>query len=488
MTFYALGINYLRAPIEVRESFASGWEEGHGLYRNISLNPDSELVLLSTCNRTEAYLYGTEEDVRSVREAFEKHAGRTWPEDLSFLYRDEQAIRHIFEVAAGMKSLIPGDLHIYFQLKEAYGVAVGQDCVNTTMHRLLHTAFRTAKRVINETDLSQNNASIPVRAAEVIKSRYIRGRASKSGEARREGPNAPTVLIVGAGRIGKEAGEALRMLGIQHVSFTNRSEERAREAADRYRAHYVPWEDRHIAAARADTVIVATSAPVPVLHCAEFSPEAGNTPTLIIDISVPRGVEEQIGALPGMELITIDQLGKAEKRTREMLQSSLENSGGIVDEMISEFVSWVFLHQSLQPAIQTIAETFETIRMQEVGKYSQQFSEKDRDQLDRLTRSIVQKLLAVPVVRLKSVDPERIDFAHGVRLLQHLFLRQDCDDEEVAAASNISLSGAVEQEVSRENCPVDAPHSDQLLQDVERTLSDALRISSRDPDTIRHES
>ncbi len=488
MTFYALGINYLRAPVEVRESFASGWEEGHGLYRNISLNPGSELVLLSTCNRTEAYLYGAEEDVRTVREAFEQHAGCIWPEDMSFLYRDEQAIRHIFEVAAGMKSLIPGDLHIYFQLKEAYGVAVGQDCVNTTVHRLLHTAFRTAKRVINETDLSQNNASIPVRAAEVVKSRYIRAGTSKGGETRKEGPNAPTALIVGAGRIGKEAGEALRMLGIQHLSFTNRTERQAREAADRYRARYVPWGNRHTSAAQSDAIIVATSAPEPVLHGTEFASEMRHTPTLIIDISVPRGVEEQIGALPGIELITIDQLGKAETRTREMLQSSLENAGRIVDEMIGEFVSWVFLHQSLQPAIQAIAETFEAIRAQEVGKHRQQFSESDQDQLDRLTRSIVQKLLAVPVVRLKSVDPERIDFAHGVRLLQHLFLRQDCDDEEVAAASNISLSDAAEQEVSRENCPIDVPHSDQLLQDVERTLSDALRISSRDPNTVRHGS
>ena len=77
MTFYALGINYLRAPVEVRESFASAWEEGYALYQNISLSPGSELVLLSTCNRTEAYLYGAEEDVRTVREAFENHAGRT---------------------------------------------------------------------------------------------------------------------------------------------------------------------------------------------------------------------------------------------------------------------------------------------------------------------------------------------------------------------------------------------------------------------------
>ena len=488
MTFYALGINYLRAPVEVRESFASAWEEGYALYQNISLSPGSELVLLSTCNRTEAYLYGAEEDVRTVREAFENHAGRTWPEDMTFLYRDEEAVRHIFEVAAGMKSLIPGDLHIYFQLKEAYGAAVQQECVNTTMHRLLHTAFRTAKRVINETNLSQNNASVPVRAAEVVKSRYAQSHCSNGGETRGEDTNAPTALIIGAGRIGKEAGGALRMLGVQHLSFTNRTEGRAREAAERYRAHYIPWENRHAAAARSDTIIVATSAPEPVLHCTEFTSEMRNTPTLIIDISVPRGVEEQIGVLPGIELITIDQLGKAETRTREVLQSSLENAGGIVDEMISEFVSWVFLHQSLQPAIQAIAETFEAIRMQEVDKYRQQFSETDRDQLDRLTRSIVQKLLAVPVVRLKSVDPERIDFAHGVRLLQHLFLRHDCDDEELAAASNISLPDAAQQEVSREDCPIDAQHSDRLLQDVERTLSDALRISSRDPDTVRHES
>ena len=199
---------------------------------------------------------------------------------------------------------------------------------------------------------------------------------------------------------------------------------------------------------------------------------------------MPRGADEAIGALPQVELVTIDQLGKAETRTQETLQASLDKAGEIVDQMIAEYVSWVFLHQSLQPAIQAIAKTFEAIRAQEVDKYRQRFSKDGEEQLDQLTRSIVQKLLAVPVVRLKSVDPERIDFSHGVRLLQHLFLREDCDEEEAPAAASPSRPNA-ENPAAR---PADAPPADCPMEDMERRADDVLRMPSRDADTVRHAS
>ncbi len=476
MTFYALGVNHKRAPVAIRKAFASDWEEGCSVYRDVSLNPGSELVLFSTCNRTEAYLYGVEEDVRAVQQALERHAGCAWPKDMSFLHRDEEAIRHVFKVAAGMESIIPGDIHVYSQLRKAYAVAVEQECVDTTMHRLLHTAFRTAKRVINETEL-HNKASLPVRAAEVILPRM-------QNEARKETPASPGVLVVGAGQIGQETAEALRMLGIKRLSFTNRTGERVRNAAERYRANYAPWKDRHAAAAQADAVIVATSAAEPVLRREAFAMEARDTPLLLIDISMPPGVDEKIGALPHVELVTIDQIGKAETRSPETLQASLDKARDVVNDMISEYVSWIFLHQSLQPAIQAIAKTFEAIRAQEVDKYRQRFSEDSREQLDQLTRSIIQKLLAVPVVRLKSVDPERIDFAHGVRLLQHLFLRRDCDDDEAPASANQSCADA-----ENPGAPLaDMPPADCLLEDMERSLDDAFRMSAHDSDTVRHAS
>ncbi len=471
MTFYALGVNSACADVDVRGPFAANWREGRNAYRSLSLAPASELVLLSTCNRTEAYLYGVEDDVRAVQQALARHAGRPWPEDKTFLYRDEDAIRHIFEVASGMKAGVLGEVHIYFQLKEAYAVAVEEECVDTTMHRLLHTAFRTAKRVINETELSRNNTSVPARVAEIVQSRMQR-------PTRKEGPASPSVLIVGAGRIGQETGDALRMLGIERLSFTNRTEERARSAAERHQANYAPWRDRHATAAQSDAVIVATKATEPVLQREAFAPEARDAPLLLIDISMPRGVDEKIAGLPHVELVTIDQLGEADARTKETIQASMDKARGVVDEMLSEYVSWVFLHQSLQPAIRAIAETFETIRASEVDKYRQRFSEANQEQLDQLTRSIIQKLLAVPVVRLKSVDPERIDFSHGVRLLQHLFLRQDCDDEETPAAANQSCLDAQNPAA----CPEDATRGDRLLEDMERYSEDALR----DPDAVRH--
>ncbi len=489
-TFYALGLNYTQAPVDVRGPFAANWGEGRSAYRNLSLAPGSEIVLLSTCNRTEAYLYGVEDDVRAVQHALARHASCDWPEDKAFLYRDEEAIRHIFEVASGMQAGVLGDVHIYFQLKEAYAVAVEEEWVDTTMHRLLHTAFRTAKRVINETDLSRNKASVPRSAAAIVQSRFRRNAPRKDGAA------APSVLIVGAGDIGQETGEALRRLGIERLAFANRTEARARRAAEQYRADYIPWQDRHAAAARSDAVIVATLAPEPVLRREEFVLEARDTPLLLIDISVPRGVAEEIGTLPHVELLTIDHLGQADTRSPALPEPSLDKAREIVGEMLSEYVSWVFLHESLQPAIRAIADTFETIRAQEVDKHRQRFSEANQEQLDQLTRSIVQKLLAVPVVRLKSVDPERIDFSHGVRLLEHLFQRHDCDDEETPATPNRPCpeaqdAGALSPDATQADrlpgdIPGDIPRD--MPREMERAADEAARTPSPDPETVPHAS
>ncbi len=477
MNFYAFGINHLRAPVEVREAFALDDEGKRAVHRSVELAPSSELLLLSTCNRTEAYLYGSKRDVQVVRRALADAAGTYWPDDESFFFQDEDAVRHVLEVAAGLKSLVLGDAQIFSQLKEAYRIAVEEDRVDTTMHRLLHTAFRTAKRVINETDLTTGAASIPSQAVEAAKRHYL-SRYGKSLDALR-------ALIIGSGSMGNLVAEALRLERIGDMALTNRSEDRGREVAEHFQARYVPWKDRHAAAVQTDLVIVATSAENPVLHLEAFRAQAIGDHVVIVDISVPRNVDAGIETLPGVHVINVDQLLQVAGGTEEDRASSVPAARRLVDEMHGEFVSWVFHHQALQPAIQAIAETFETIRAQEVHRHHQRFSEADRAELDRITRSIVQKLLAVPVVRLKSVDPESIDFVRGIRLLHALFRRQDCSDQDVVPTPASTPRHQDPTDTPREDCPIDPQlRGDRLaLRDVDLDLDDVLRLFSvRDAD------
>ena len=427
MTFYAFGLNHETAPVEVREVFALDEDAKRRLYQEIATS--AELIVLSTCNRTEAYLYGTQDDVEAVQAALAQAAGRPWPAYAAFLKQDEAAVRHVLHVAAGLKSLVLGDAQILNQVKDAYRLAVEEDRVDTVLHRLMHSAFRAAKGVVSQTSLS--SGAVSVSSAAVAMARvHFEDVASMAGLEGRH------VLLVGTGRMGRLALQALISHRPASLSVTNRSAERAQEVAATVGATVVPWEARHAAACAADVVIVATGAAEPVLRADQLPARAADAPqALLIDIAVPRNVDRAVDALPGYAVRDLDALNAWMEHAQAVRQSEVPQAERICEEAMSEFVAWVFHQQALQPAIQAIRHTFEEIRTQEIERHHHRFAEVDQDELDRLTRSIMQKLLAVPIVRLKSVDPESIDFVHGIRLLASLFSRPDCDDADEAGAA-----------------------------------------------------
>ena len=460
MTFYAFGVNYLRAPVEVREAFTLGEGDKRILYKKVVLRDNAELILLSTCNRTEAYLYGSRADVEEVKQKLASAAGRPWPEEASFFLQDEAAVRHMLEVAAGLKSLVIGDAQIFSQLKDAYRIAVDEQRVGTTMHRLMHAAFRTAKRIINETDLTTGASSIPYVAVEAAVHRFKTSSTRSVDEMR--------VLVAGTGSMARLTLEALHSFGIRDISVTGRSGWRGTNPGLDLRS----WDDRHVLCLEYDTVVVATSARTPVFTASEMKPTG--TRTLFIDISVPRNVETTVGDLPGLSVVGLDELNDFAAQTVDLRRRAVPDAQNIVAEILSEFVSWVFHHQSLQPAIQAIADTFEAIRSQEVERHHDRFSGADKEEIDRLTRSIIQKILAVPVVRLKGVEPDSIDFVHGVRLLHALFRRETCDDQ----SAEIGETPAAQPD----GCPIDfTPARPAHMSDVsDLDIDGVLRLFSQD--------
>ncbi len=417
--FHALGLNHETASVHVREAFALDRAAKQRLYAAWRVARGGELMLVSTCNRTEAYLYGTEEDVATVRSLLSQHACRPWPAKESFHFQDEAALRHVLEVTCGLRSQVLGDAQIFSQIKEDYRLAVEAGSVSTVMHRLLHSAFRAAKRVAAETDLHQGTTSVAGVAVQAAR-RYFARRGHPDLEGVR-------VLVVGAGEMARLAIEALRTLAPSLLMLTNRTQQRA-EALAQPGEQVVPWGQRAQALAHCDLAIVATAASDPVLTADMMPPRCPDHPLLLIDLSIPRNIDPAIDGLPGYQVLDLDAIKARQAAVEARRRQAARQARKICEELLHEFVTWYFHQQALQPVIQAIRDTFETIRRQEIARHHRRFSEVDREELDRLTRSIMQKLLAIPIVRLKSIDPDSIDFVRGIQLLAQLFSRPSCEE------------------------------------------------------------
>ena len=462
-TFYAFGLNHRTASVAASEAFALGeaaQERVHAAFRAEAAPPDeeggAELVLLSTCNRTEAYCYGTEADVERLQALLACEAGQDWPgTEQTFRRTDEAAVRHVLEVAAGLRSLVPGDAQILAQVKTAYRRAVEADAVGMVGHRLMHTAFRAAKRVKGETRLASGAASVST-AAVALAEDFFQKRHFQSRPP--EGPPGRRALLVGAGKMGRLALQALTDRSGEtpaQVAVTNRSEERAEETARAFGAERVPWNKRHAAAARADVVVVATGAEEPTLRAKALPerPPAAAAPTLVVDIARPRNADPAIAGRSGYALRDMDDLQDWVAEAQNARREALPEAEAICREEGEEFVSWVFHQEAMQPAIAAIRSTFEGIRRQEIERHAHRFAETDAEELERLTQSILQKLLAVPIVQLKGMGAGSMKFTKGIRLLRALFSRSDCEENEEEA----TVLPEGHSPATGEKRPVDAP-------------------------------
>lgn len=467
MRFFALGLNHECTSLDRTEAFALDEEDQRGLYENLNLRTGAEVVVLSTCNRTEAYLYGTEGDVRQVEAMLGQAAGEPWPEDVAFQFQDEAAVRHLLEVTSGLRSVVLGDSQILAQVKTAYERAVDEDAVHSVMHRLLHTAFRAAKRVSSETGIERGAASVSTAAVELAR-QDLEARAEASSFAETD------VALLGAGRMGQLALKALAEDAPESLTVVNRSPERAVEVAEAFSGEAREWDDRHEVVAETDVALVATGATEPILEVEDLPSQEKETPTLIVDIAMPRNVDPDVEDHPGYRLYDLEDLKAWTEGVREQRAAAVPDAEAICQELLEEFVTWVFHQQALEPAIQAIRKTFDTIREQEVERHAHR-TDMDREEVDRLTESIMQKLLAVPIVRLKNVDPESIDFVQGIELLHALFAPSDSDERrrclpEMAEDHQLRLADAPSP------CPYLTHESSSEGRETQR-VREALRMS-----------
>jgi glutamyl-tRNA reductase len=397
MTVSLVGLSHHVAPVELRERVTLDLAAAAELARSLG-----DAVCLSTCNRTELYLCGVDEE-RAVA-ALETLAGR--PLD-GVLYRlhEEAAAVHLFRVAAGLDSLVPGEGEILGQVRAAFEAAAP----GAVLDRVFREALAVGKRVRTETAIGESPASVSSAAAALA--------AQVFGDL-----TGRRVLLIGAGRIGELAASNLASRGAEIAFVANRTVEAAREVAQRFGGAAIGLDELGTHLSDVDVVVSSTSAPDAVLR-ADDVPARHRSPLFFIDIAVPRDLDPAIGRLSGCFLYDIDDLEAVVAETLAGRRAEAERAEQLVAEEAERFRSW---RASLDvvPAIASLRARAEEIRATELAKV--RVSDDERRTLESVTAQILNKLLHLPTVRMKeaAVGPDGAVYADAVK---HLFGLDDGD-------------------------------------------------------------
>ncbi|HEV3479637.1 MAG TPA: glutamyl-tRNA reductase [Gaiellaceae bacterium] len=392
MKLLLVGTSHRLAPVEVRERVAVDADAAAALAARLA--GDGEAVCLSTCNRTELYLAAADaaQAERRATEALAELAGVTPGELEPYLYRLEHkaAAVHLFRVAAGLDSLVPGEGEILGQIRTAYE----RGTVGPLLDRLFSHALHTGKKVRTDTAIAESPGTTSSAAAALAAQVF-----GDLGGAR--------IAIVGAGKIGKRAARRLTKRGASLSFIANRTEIRARELAEELGGETIPLERLVEATQAADILVSSTSAAGFVLTkdaLAPAVPARKGRPLLLIDLAVPRDLDPAINELPDCYVYDIDDLEAVVHETARGREAEFAKAEAIAVQEAARFRDWLAA-RDVAPVIASLRERAEAIRRGELAKASGRLSglsERERNAVESLTSQIVNKLLHEPILRLKE--------------------------------------------------------------------------------------
>jgi glutamyl-tRNA reductase len=403
--FTTIGINHHQADVEVRERFSLSSQEQRELLLDAKRQGIPGVMVISTCNRTEIFARTSDAELLSI--LLVKHSRGMMEEfrEFGFIRHGEAAVKHFFRVAVGLEAQILGDLQIIKQVKESYQLSVDCDCVDSVMHRFMQSITRTHKRSRTETSLGMGAATTAYAAVQMAKTELKSFRDKK-------------VLLIGAGKIGKVTCKNLISLGATDVTVINRNTNRAEELGGRFQIKVGDIDRLDVELAKADLVIVATGAPLPIIlkkHFELADPEGGQK--LIIDLAVPRNVSPDVESFKFIKLINMDMLSDALDETLRERQANIPLVEQIISEEFEQFCIWLS-ELSVVPTIRALNDKFDEIRKTELARFQYKMDEEVLAHMDNLTRRIVNKIVAHSIEHLKENQGRN---AEVTRVIQDMY-------------------------------------------------------------------
>jgi glutamyl-tRNA reductase len=447
VTIAVVGLNYRTAPIEIREKLTlSGCalqialedlsvftvaQPNHG--KSAALD---EAVILSTCNRLEIYISTHQADsgIALVEQFLSGLQNIALPALHSHLYHyvGEAAIQHLMRVACGLDSMILGETQILGQVTQAYEDAHKAGMTGPLLSHLFAQVIHTGKRARTETPISRYTTSVSHAGASLLMEKLHQRHESR-------------VVIVGAGEMAVLAVQALKRLGVSDITFLNRTYTRAESLANDFGGSALAWHQLEEALVWADAVICATGAPHIVIYRHDVESALGqreNRPLVIMDIAVPRDVEDTIATLPGVQVYDIDDLQSAVDANLELRKAAVPQVESIIQQEMARFAEWYHSRQ-VTPVIKTLREWAQNIADEELGQTLNRLSDADertREIVRHMAHRLVNRLLHEPTSRLRTqaVEGNGYGYAHAVRELFALSALEEIECQRVGVGCAVA--------------------------------------------------
>jgi glutamyl-tRNA reductase len=394
MAVNILGINHKTAPVALREKVAFSEERLMAALRTLRQESGvSEVVILSTCNRTEVYWAGSASG-SDLTQWLERHHAPSL--DLAanlYVHQERHAVAHAFSVASGLDSMVLGEAQILGQLKDAYRVAQEAGATGPALNKLFQAAFSAAKRVRTETRIGANAVSLASATVSLARRVY-----ADLGER--------TALLVGAGEMIALTARHLASQGVKRMVIANRSLDRAQALAAELNAYAVGLNDLAGELSQADIVISCTASPVPLITkpLAEAAVRARRRrPIFMVDLAVPRDIEPAVADLEDVYLFSIDDLQQLVDENRQQREVAADGARLVIDEEVMRFLAEVRAHDA-GPAIRALRSQADAIRTQTMEQARRMLaSGRSTDEvLEYLGNTLMNRLLHSPTHALRQ--------------------------------------------------------------------------------------
>ena len=406
MALIALGINHKSATVALRERVAFAPEQlVEALQDALNVSFLREVVILSTCNRTELFSIVADDDDTPERVDLKllqwlgdyHHIPTTELRDHAYCYRDRDALRHIIQVASGLDSMVLGEPQILGQIKSAYSEAREAEAVGAELLRIFPHVFSVAKKVRTDTGIGENPVSVAYAAVNLAQHIFSDLSTTRA-------------LLIGAGETIELVARHLSESGVREIVVANRTLGRARELAQRFGAEAVLLAEIPTQLARADIVIASTASQLPILgkgaveHALKLRK---HRPIMMIDIAVPRDIEEQVGELNDIYLYTVDDLTEIIDENKRNRESEARKADEIIDQGIEDYFQNLRALDGVE-TLKAFRSQAEQLRDQELEKSLRQLQKGDDPEqvLRQLARSLTNKFIHSPSIEMKKASAE----------------------------------------------------------------------------------
>jgi len=425
VSIVVVGANHRSAPLDLLERMAVSGERLPKLLHSLDGADDlSEVVVLATCNRTEVYLvaerfHGAYSQVRDFFSDLTFQAPDVFTDHL-YVHYDEAAVRHVFEVAAGLDSAVPGEHEILGQVRTAWDIARAEGTSRRSLNLLFRHAIEVGKRARTETRIAHHVTSVS-QAAVIMAGEHLSDGAEPA-EAKCAGARAATgldgrrVVVVGAGAMARGMAGFLADAGVEELVIANRTPERAEALAESISGaegrrttpmvRCVPLDAIAAELPTADVLLAATDAEVPVLDAETVAAGiAGRTtPLLVVDVAVPRDIDPAVAEVDGVEVLDMAAVAELTEANLAARHSEALAVGRIVDEELVRFAEVVSARE-VAPIVTALRSRAEDVRRGELDRFAGRLAALEPEQraaVEAMTKGLLAKLLHEPTVNLKE--------------------------------------------------------------------------------------